>query len=153
MSRIYVTQTDPSDPYGGEIRAGYFSENAATYWHGDKEVFDGANLADVNTRDQNRGQGLYRTAQGRWVLHYWSNWQGETAQYAYMSPEFAREWLGFNGYDDAVRKYFGEIPDEQGPAARSADLAFARWLQSVDVGLISEDVNLDALYQRWTASR
>ena len=123
--RIYVTESaDDSEYYdlnsNPQRRVGWFSVGSAEYWHGDKEVFDGANLADVNTRDQHRGQGLYRTKGGRWVLSTWSSWQGETSTYNYTSPEDAREWLIFNGYDDAVRKYFGEIPEEQGPAVRSA---------------------------------
>jgi hypothetical protein len=154
-SRIYVTETDTDheyyDPHGTyghpQRHAGWFSVKSAEYWHGAKEVFDGANLADVNTRDQNRGQGLYRTAGGRWVLSTWSNWQGETDTYSYTSPEDAREWLIFNDYDDAVRKYFGEIPDERGPAVRSADLAFARWLQRG--GFIGAGVELDELYDQW----
>jgi hypothetical protein len=148
MSRIYVTETDD---YGQDRSCGYFSPESATYWHGNKDVFDGANLADVNTRNQNTGQGLYRTAGGRWVLLYWSNWQGAVDQYAYTSPEDAREWLVFNEYDDDVRRIFGAIPEEQGPALRSEALAFARWLQGVEIGLIGEDVNLDALYQQWVA--
>jgi predicted ATPase len=154
--RIYVTEDatdseyyDPSGVYGNpQRRAGWFLASSAEYWHGDKEVFDGANLADVNTRQQHRGQGLYRTKGGRWVLSTWSSWQGETSTYNYTSPEDAREWLIFNSYDDAVRKYFGEIPDEQGPAVRAADLTFAKWLRTAG-WLIASDADLDKLYDQW----
>lgn len=124
MTRIYVTETDTDsdsyDPYGNDRyqprrRAGFFNPESATYWHGDKQVFDGANLADVNTRDQNRGQGMFRTAQGRWVLTTWSNWQGETDTYSYATDNDARDWLLFNDYEDAVREHFGEPEDERGP--------------------------------------
>jgi hypothetical protein len=126
MSRIYVTEIDAySDDYetsayarGSEqprCRAGYFSESAATYWHGDKAVYDGANLADVNTRGQHTGQGLYRTAQGRWVLREWSNWQGATDIHAYIEPDEARDWLIFNDYDDDAEKHFGAVEPERGP--------------------------------------
>jgi len=126
MSRIYVTEIDASsddyetstyarDSEQPRCRAGYFSESAATYWHGDKAVYDGANLADVNTRDQNRGQGLYRTAQGRWVLRQWSNWQGATDVLTYLDEGGARDWLIFNDEDDAAEKYFGAVESERGP--------------------------------------
>ncbi|HEY2763440.1 MAG TPA: hypothetical protein VGJ13_05420 [Pseudonocardiaceae bacterium] len=122
MTRIYVTETDTdsydpweSDEQAPRRRAGFFTEESATYWHGDKAVFDGSNLADVNTRDQNRGQGLYRTAKGRWVLRTWSNWQGEVDTYSYVTEDDARDWLIFNAEEDAAQKYFGEIEDERGP--------------------------------------
>lgn len=124
MTRIYVTEPDPDayppsyyadDTNGPRRNAGYFTEESATYFHGDKGVFDGSNLADVNTRDQNRGQCLYRTAQGRWVLRTWSNWQGEVDTYSYVSEDDARDWLIFNNKEDAAQKYFGEIEDERGP--------------------------------------
>ena len=123
MTRIYVTQPDYEHPHydpaypdhSPRCTAGYFTEESATYWHGAKDVFDGANRADVNTRDQNRGQGLYRTAQGRWVLRTWSNWQGETDTYSYVSNDDARDWLIFNDYDDDAQRYFGEIDEERGP--------------------------------------
>ena len=126
MDRIYVTEIDPySDDYetsayarGSEqprCRAGYFSERSATYWHGNRAVYDGANLADVNTRDQHTGQGLYRTAQGRWVHCQWSNWQGATDIHAYIEPDEARDWLIFNDYDADAEKHFGEVESERGP--------------------------------------
>lgn len=124
MTRIYVTEidTDSADYYADipdreqpRRRAGFFTEESATYWHGNKNVFDGANLADVNTRDQNRGQGLYRTKQGRWVLRQWSNWQGEVDTFDYISEQVARDWLLFNDYTDAHRDHFGEPEEERGP--------------------------------------
>lgn len=109
MTRIYVTQPD-ADPQ----RAGFFTKESATYWRGDKK-WDGHNLVDVNTSDQNRGQGIYRTAQGRWVLHSWSSWDGEEPTYRYVEDADARDWLLFNDAEDAVREHFGEPEDERGP--------------------------------------
>ena len=114
MTRIYVTEPGIDDDYE-PCAAGYFTEESATYWHGDKDVFDGSNLADVNTRDQNRGQGLYRTAQGRWVLRTWSNWGSEVDSHTYLTDDKARDWLIFNSYDEVVHKHFGAIEDERGP--------------------------------------
>lgn len=107
MTRIYVTE---ADLYHDHRNAGYFSEESATYWHGDKDC-----RVDVNTRDQNRGQGMYLTAGGRWVLRSWTNWQGETDTYTYTTDADARDWLAYNGYDNAATKYFGAIAEERGP--------------------------------------
>lgn len=124
MPRIYVTEIDTdSDDYNQHDpaaeqpyrRAGWFTEERATYWHGAKQVFDGANRADVNTHDQNRGEGLYRTAQGRWVLRTWSNWQGENDTFRYVDDDTARSWLIFNGEDAAAKEHFGDIEEERGP--------------------------------------
>lgn len=125
MTRIYVTEPDTDadgydryerhdDPRQPQRRAGFFTQESATYWHGNKE-WDGANHADVNTRDSARGQGLYRTAQGRWVLRTWSSWQGESDTYRYTTDADARDWLLFNEYEDAVREHFGEPEEERGP--------------------------------------
>lgn len=123
MTRIYVTEIDTADvnydPYEPDryqprCRAGYFTEERAEYWHGAKAVFVGS-LADVNTRDQNRGQGLYRTAQGRWVLRTWSNWQGEADTHTYLTDDEARDWLVFNDREEIAEQYFGAIAEERGP--------------------------------------
>jgi len=129
MDRIYVAEIDiyseidihsdaTAHATGREwshCQAGYFSRRAATYWHGNQAIFDGANLADVNTYDQNRGQGLYRTAQGRWVLRQWSNWEGTTDVYTYVTDGRACAWLVFNDYDADAEKYFGAVESERGP--------------------------------------
>jgi len=79
-----------------QSHAGYFSESAATYWH--EKTVDGANL---NTR----GQGLYRTAQDRWVLRRWSDRRGAIDVH-YIEPDKAREWLVSNDYDDDAAELF-----------------------------------------------
>lgn len=119
MARIYVTETDTDHDQHlpGEIepqrRAGFFDPDKATSWHGETK-WDGNNNIDINAGRHNH-QILYRTAQGRWVLHEWSQWQGTTPSYVYLTPEAAREWLEFNHEDDAVKEFFGPIEDERGP--------------------------------------
>jgi len=113
MDRIYVTAPS-DDPYEGPQRAGYFDQDVATYWHGDT-YWDGNNRADKNTGDSRWGQGLYRTAQGRWVLHTWSRWQGEQPTYTYTADTAAHDWLLFNNYDKDAEKHFGEAEQERGP--------------------------------------
>jgi hypothetical protein len=121
MTRIHVTEPDYETYDSGDMPwqprrdVGYFTLEKATYWNGNKEAFDGANLADVNTRDQHRGEGLYLTAQGRWVLSTWSNWAGETPTYVYVTAETARDWLIFNEYDSVAEEHFGDIEEERGP--------------------------------------
>lgn len=118
MARIYVTeQYTEADTYApdwdGPQRAGFFTRESAKVWEG-KTNWDGNNNADVNV-GANRGQDLYRTAQGRWVLSTWSRWQGKDTTYMYVDETTARDWLLFNDHDKAAEEYFGEIEEERGP--------------------------------------
>jgi hypothetical protein len=120
MNRITVYAMPDDDDYGprdGKPELlGWFDADKATYFKETKGVFDGANLAGVHLRDQNRGQGLYRTAQGRWVLEHWSNWQGETTRYEFITDAEAREWLIVNeARDGMLEQYFGPVEEERGP--------------------------------------
>lgn len=111
MDRIYVTSGEEAE----FERVGYFDADVAAYWHGDKS-FDGNNMADINTHDRHRGEGLYCTAGGRWVLRRWSNWASEPETFTYVeSTAAAADWLLFNGYEDAYREHFGEPASERGP--------------------------------------
>jgi hypothetical protein len=58
---------------------------------------------------------LYRTAQGRWVLHSWSQWQGTRERYEFISDDAARTWLLANDHDGAVERFFGPVESESGP--------------------------------------
>jgi len=117
MTRISITAPAEDDYGDPAVRlVGWFDIDAAEEFKEDRAVFDGANLAGVHMRDQNRGQTLYRTAGGRWVLHQWSRWQGESDSYRFVGPDAAREWLAINGGDDTIERLFGEpLPPESGP--------------------------------------
>src|SRR5436309_2841921 len=105
MTRIYVTDTSTPDQ-DGPRHAGFFTYESAEVWKG-RVIWDGQNMADVNT-GADRGQSLYRTILGRWVLSTWSRGVGEDTTYIYVDDQQARDWLLFNGHDDVVEKYFGE---------------------------------------------
>ncbi|MET7334399.1 hypothetical protein [Nonomuraea sp. NPDC005650] len=64
---------------------------------------------------------MYRTAEGKWVLHRWSQWEGKDDTYKFIDHARARIWLLTCNHDDAVVKHFGELPDEAGPGASDAE--------------------------------
>lgn len=80
----------------------------ATHW-------DGNNHISHATGSQWDHEELYRTAGGRWVLHFWSQYQGHPCGYRFVGDDRAREWLLLNDHDEAVERFFGEIEDEVGP--------------------------------------
>jgi hypothetical protein len=111
MDRINVFETDHYD--GASSLAGWFDADRAEKVEGRRE-WDGNNMADVHV-GANRGQNLYRTAKGRYVVHGWSNWVNEDDTYRFVTEAEAREWLLVNESDDMTEKWFGEIEDEKGP--------------------------------------
>lgn len=117
MTRINITEM--TDDYGNPRRrvVGWFNPESAEKFTEKRHAFDDANLAGVHLRDQNRGQVLYHTAGGRWVLMQWSRWQGESDVWTFVSDEQAREWLIANEEDDeTIERLFGErVEPERGP--------------------------------------
>lgn len=115
--RINVTETT-HDPYDTEetiVRvAGWFDIDKATAYEEDTE-WDGNNRISKATGSPWDHQILYRTAKGRWVLHCWSQWQGSTPSYEFVTDEVAREWLIAQNEDAAVEEHFGELEEERGP--------------------------------------
>lgn len=110
MSWIVVTERDQRT---GENRVvGKFDAARAVKVTGRRE-WDGNNMADVHV-GANRGQILYRTASGRYVLETWSAWQNEETTYRFISADEARDWLILDGEDDLVEQWFGE-QEETGP--------------------------------------
>lgn len=107
MHRINILTDD------GHV-AGWFDRERATCFE-PQRYWDGSNMRDVNVGDKFDHQELYRTAQGRWVLRTWSQWQGSRDQWRFVSDDEAREWLIRNDEDGAVEHYFGELEEETGP--------------------------------------
>lgn len=97
----------------GPALEGWFDIDRSVMVDGHRE-WDGNNMADVHT-GANRGQNLYRSAGGRWIIGQWSNWQGEQTTYWFVTDEDAREWLLLNESDAVVEEYFGEVEEEKGP--------------------------------------
>jgi hypothetical protein len=109
MSRINVYSWPDEDDYLAKPELlGWFDSAKADRWT-DRD-YNGNGSGGTG-----RGQAVYRTAQGRWVLSNWSNWQGEANSYTFIEPEQAQEWLLRNDCDDAVAEHFGEIEEERGP--------------------------------------
>ena len=58
---------------------------------------------------------LYRTKGGRWVLNFWSQYQGVAEKYEFIDDATAKDWLLRNSHDDAIAQHFGELEEESGP--------------------------------------
>lgn len=114
MDRINVFENGEDD-YGRPVRrlAGWFDLDRATPVEG-RRKWDGNNRADVHV-GANRAQTLYRTAQGRYVLHTTSAWVNEEDVWQFITPERAREWLTINESDDVIEEWFGKLEEETGP--------------------------------------
>lgn len=104
MARINVYSSD----YERSTLEGWFESSKADFWSDRDWNGDGS-------QGTGRGQTIWRTAQGRWVLENWTRWQGESDSYRYIDADEAREWLLKNNRDDIVEKYLGEIEEETGP--------------------------------------
>jgi hypothetical protein len=118
VSRISIITYD--ELTGDRTLEGHFdpsqceSFDEATRW-------DGNNNVSVNTGGKYEHEQLYRTPGGRWVLKRWSQWQGVETTYRFLDDTQAQEWLLIAEEDEAVEKYFGEIPDERGPGRPGID--------------------------------
>lgn len=112
MDRINVFENGEDD-YGRPVRrlAGWFDRDRADQVQGRRE-WDGSNRADVHV-GANRSQTLYRTAQGRYVLHTTSAWVTEEDVWQFITPERAREWLTINESDDVIEAWFGKLEEEE----------------------------------------
>lgn len=99
---------------GRPVLAGHFDLDKAERFKEDTE-WDGSNHRSLATGIWYRHEALYRTAGGRWVKNWWSQWQGETETWTFVTDKDAEQWLLLNGHDEAVERFFGEIPEEVGP--------------------------------------
>jgi hypothetical protein len=116
MTRInIIDDTDDTDE-GGPRLLGYFHPQAATAWD-ERTRWDGANLVSLATGSQWDHERLYRTAAGKWVLEWWSQYQGRRPRARYIELHEAADWLIRCDYPLAeVRAATGlEVPDEAGP--------------------------------------
>lgn len=98
--------------YGQELE-GWFDDEKARCFE-EKTNWDGRNLISCATGSQWRHEELYRTAGGRWVLHHWSQVQGEGGSYHFITDDEAKVWLLKQEHDSAVEEFF-ELEDEMGP--------------------------------------
>jgi len=56
------------------------------------------------TGDLYSREDLYRTASGRWIVHWWSLWQGKKPSWVEITEEEAAEWLERCGYTEEARR-------------------------------------------------
>ena len=62
-------------------------------------VWDGRNRISLATGTQWDHETLYRTKSGRWIKHWWSQWQGTVDRWEEIPEAEAAAWLVRNGYD------------------------------------------------------
>lgn len=79
----------------------YFDKDHATEYDEDTN-WDGHNYVSVATGSDFNHQILYRTANGRWVLHSWSQREGSMDKYEAIPDADAFGWLVCNGHFKAV---------------------------------------------------
>jgi hypothetical protein len=107
MSRVAVTTQ------GGQY-AGHFDWDKAARWS-DRDAISGNGSGGPGA-----GEAVMLTAGGKWVIEHWTNWQGQSNRYHWITPEDAKAWLLRNGEDDAVAEYFGDRPEETDLGGRPA---------------------------------
>jgi hypothetical protein len=107
MSRANIYRYPEGTDYLGEPEfAGWFDPAKAEQW-------SDADYNGNGSGGTGRGQALFRTSGGMWVLCNWSRWQGESDTFTYVTETQARDWLLRNHEDEAVTKHFGEITEEE----------------------------------------
>lgn len=109
MSRTTITDDD------GRV-IGWFDPTTTTEYPEAKE-WDGNNHISLATGSQYDHESLIRTKGGRWVLSYWSAYQGRRGGFRFVEDSDAREWLLRNEYDsEQVAEATGQpVEDERGP--------------------------------------
>lgn len=83
----------------------WFNPEAAECFQ-EKTRWDGRNHISVPTGSQWEHEELYRTRNGTWVLHEWSQWQGSYNSYKTVSEETAKLWLIDNNKGDDAERFF-----------------------------------------------
>ena len=83
----------------------WFDRSAATEYTEDT-WWDGKNHISKATGSQWDHEELYKTAKGKWVKRWWSQWQGSGESWEIISEKAAYTWLIKNGEPDAVPPEF-----------------------------------------------
>jgi hypothetical protein len=114
MDRINIYGQQES-PDGRRPLIGWFDRAAVKGVFGEDTTWDGRNRISVATGSRYDHERLYCTAQDRWVLQRWSQWQGRQETFSFITPEQARDWLLANNHDQDAEAMFGEVEQERGP--------------------------------------
>lgn len=86
----------------------WFSPDSATCYR-ESQTWDGQNYISDATGSQWDHEMIYVTRGGRYILHWWSQWQGSRASYVEVSRETACRWLLSQGNHDAARQLAPEL--------------------------------------------
>lgn len=113
MDRINI-YGEQEGPDGRRPLIGWFDRDAARAFD-EETLWDGRNHISVATGSQWDHEEVYRTAQDRWVLRWWSQQQGSQERHTFITADQARDWLLANHHDDDVAALFGEVEQERGP--------------------------------------
>jgi len=113
MARINV-YSYAEDEYDETTLAGWFNPDSSAKFDEGTE-WDGNNHVSVNAVGQYGHQMLYRTKGGRWVLYFWSQYQGVAEKHEFIDDNAAKDWLLRNNHDGAIEQYFGKLDEESGP--------------------------------------
>jgi len=107
MGRINILAED------GTLAGHFLTEKATLFSDGKR--WDGNNMIGESSGSQWVDEYLYRTAGGKWVLNVDSTrYMSGPDRFEYATAEQAREWLlRSKNNDEAIEKYFGDIPDEE----------------------------------------
>lgn len=106
---------------------GWFDLDAAQEVIGEDQTFNGNNWISAATGTQWDHEELVLTAGKRWVLHSWSQWQGSTPTWRFLSDTEAKEWLTTSAPSGTAEQFFsGEVEEEVGPGAGSTPLRNVR---------------------------
>lgn len=112
MDRIKIVERSE---FGDITDVGWFDRDRAEHFD-EPTRWDGNNHRGVISGLQIGGESLYRTAGGRWVRYYDASSEFNGPEYyEFITEEQARTWLLRADEDDAVERFFGELPDEKGP--------------------------------------
>ncbi len=114
MARINVYDIDPA--LGDKTIVGWFDPKEAQSWD-EGTRWDGSNLTSLVAEGRWAHETLYRTAAGRWVILWWSQYEGTQEWARYVTQEQAVEWLIASEYDAAEIEQITdtEVPEERGP--------------------------------------
>lgn len=104
---VYVYDEDGAAEYDG-----WFDADAATSWP-EATRFDGRNYVSRATGTEWDHETLYRTSRGRWVVNWFSQWQGTPERWRFVDEATAFAWLAENNHDDVAEQFGAE--DERGP--------------------------------------
>ena len=90
---------------------GRFDETKAESFE-EGTYFNGSNHISLATGSQWDHNTLYHTAGDKWILHYWSQWQGSKYGYMEIKGKEACEWFIKNEHDDLAEEFFPDISEK-----------------------------------------